>query len=227
VPPVLTVLKLIPGAKPELIESSCCGMAGSSATRRRTTRCRCRWPRLSLLPAVRAQPDALIVADGTSCRHQIADGAGRQALHVARCWPTRAASARAVAISGRGHMVQRLQHQGQVEAGVGGGHALCACGNEVEPLQRVRQVLGMLPLIDLQRGDAAARMALQQRARQLRRAAAEFDDALAVQRHHRRQQVQLVVYQLMRGVHARNVASRCAPPTFGRCYPCWPRRASR
>jgi Fe-S oxidoreductase len=39
----------------------------------------------SLLPAVRrAGPDTLIVADGTSCRHQIADGAGRAALHVAR-----------------------------------------------------------------------------------------------------------------------------------------------
>jgi Fe-S oxidoreductase len=40
---------------------------------------------LSLLPAVRqAAPDALIVADGTSCRHQIKDGAGRAALHVAQ-----------------------------------------------------------------------------------------------------------------------------------------------
>jgi Fe-S oxidoreductase len=39
---------------------------------------------LSLLPAVRAAPDALIVADGTSCRHQISDGTGRQALHVAQ-----------------------------------------------------------------------------------------------------------------------------------------------
>jgi hypothetical protein len=40
---------------------------------------------LNLLPAVRtAASDALIVADGTSCRHQIADGSGRQALHVAR-----------------------------------------------------------------------------------------------------------------------------------------------
>jgi hypothetical protein len=39
---------------------------------------------LSLLPAVRAAPDALIVADGTSCRHQIADGCGREALHVVR-----------------------------------------------------------------------------------------------------------------------------------------------
>ena len=39
---------------------------------------------LSLLPAVRAAPDALIVADGTSCRHQIADGAGARGAAVAR-----------------------------------------------------------------------------------------------------------------------------------------------
>jgi len=39
---------------------------------------------MNLLPAVRGAPDALIVADGTSCRHQIADGTGREAVHVAR-----------------------------------------------------------------------------------------------------------------------------------------------
>lgn len=40
---------------------------------------------LSLLPAVRKTPDdAIIVADGTSCRHQIRDGTGREAVHVAR-----------------------------------------------------------------------------------------------------------------------------------------------
>jgi Fe-S oxidoreductase len=40
---------------------------------------------LSLLPTVRQAPDdAIIVADGTSCRHQIHDGTGRPALHVAR-----------------------------------------------------------------------------------------------------------------------------------------------
>ncbi len=39
---------------------------------------------LSLLPAVRAAPDALVIADGTSCRHQIHDGTQRAALHVAR-----------------------------------------------------------------------------------------------------------------------------------------------
>ena len=37
---------------------------------------------LSLLPAVRKQPDAVVVADGTSCRHQIRDGAQREAIHV-------------------------------------------------------------------------------------------------------------------------------------------------
>ena len=40
---------------------------------------------LSLLPAVRgAAADALLVAGGTSCRQQIRDGAGREAVHLAR-----------------------------------------------------------------------------------------------------------------------------------------------
>ena len=40
---------------------------------------------LSLLPAVRsAAADTLVVASGTSCRHQIRDGSGREPLHVAR-----------------------------------------------------------------------------------------------------------------------------------------------
>ena len=47
-----------------------------------------RMAELSLLPAVRAAaPDTLIVADGTSCRHQIADltrSAPREAVHVVR-----------------------------------------------------------------------------------------------------------------------------------------------
>ena len=42
---------------------------------------------LSLLPAVRAAPDALVVADGTSCRHQIADGAGARRCTWRGCWP--------------------------------------------------------------------------------------------------------------------------------------------
>jgi Fe-S oxidoreductase len=41
--------------------------------------------KLDLFPALEAAPDgALVVADGTSCRHQIADGTPRRALHAAR-----------------------------------------------------------------------------------------------------------------------------------------------
>jgi FAD/FMN-containing dehydrogenase/Fe-S oxidoreductase len=83
-PPVLEVLKLIPGAEVGLIESSCCGMAGAFGYEASHHDVSMQMAELSLLPAVRARPDALIVADGTSCRHQIADGAQREAWHVAR-----------------------------------------------------------------------------------------------------------------------------------------------
>lgn len=84
VAPVLEVLKLIPGAQPTLIESSCCGMAGSFGYEAKHHAVSMQMAEAALLPAVRAAPDAIVVADGTSCRHQIADGAGREALHVAR-----------------------------------------------------------------------------------------------------------------------------------------------
>ena len=83
--PVESVLKLIPGLAVETIESSCCGMAGAFGFAAETIDASLAMGELSLLPAVRkAEPDALIVADGTSCRHQIHDGTGRAALHVAR-----------------------------------------------------------------------------------------------------------------------------------------------
>jgi Fe-S oxidoreductase len=83
--PVEQVLKLIPDLKVEPIESSCCGMAGSFGYAADTIDVSLQMGELSLLPAVRkADADTLIVADGTSCRHQIHDGAGREVLHVAR-----------------------------------------------------------------------------------------------------------------------------------------------
>jgi len=84
VAPILDVLRLIPGAKPELIESSCCGMAGSFGYEASHYEVSMQMAEASLLPAVRQNPDAIVVADGTSCRHQIADGAQREAIHVAR-----------------------------------------------------------------------------------------------------------------------------------------------
>jgi FAD/FMN-containing dehydrogenase/Fe-S oxidoreductase len=79
------VLKLVPDLKVETIESSCCGMAGAFGYGADTIDVSLAMGELSLLPAVRNAPDdAIIVADGTSCRHQIHDGAGREAIHVAR-----------------------------------------------------------------------------------------------------------------------------------------------
>ncbi|MEP7281647.1 MAG: FAD-linked oxidase C-terminal domain-containing protein, partial [Rubrivivax sp.] len=83
-PPVTAALRLIPGADVSVIESSCCGMAGAFGYEAAHHAVSMQMAELSLLPAVRAAPDAIIVADGTSCRHQIADGAGRTALHAAR-----------------------------------------------------------------------------------------------------------------------------------------------
>jgi FAD/FMN-containing dehydrogenase/Fe-S oxidoreductase len=82
--PVQKVLSKVPGLKVELIESSCCGMAGAFGYQSETIDVSLKMAELSLLPAVRkASSDAIIVADGTSCRHQIHDGTQRNALHVA------------------------------------------------------------------------------------------------------------------------------------------------
>ena len=82
--PILDVLRLVPGAKPQLIETSCCGMAGSFGYEAAHYAVSMQMAEASLLPAIRSAPEAIVVADGTSCRTQIADGAGREALHVAR-----------------------------------------------------------------------------------------------------------------------------------------------
>ncbi len=82
---VTGALKLVPGLAVETVESSCCGMAGAFGYQAETYETSMAMGELNLLPAVRAAESAtLIVADGTSCRHQIADGAGREAMHVAR-----------------------------------------------------------------------------------------------------------------------------------------------
>ncbi|WP_206454594.1 FAD-binding and (Fe-S)-binding domain-containing protein [Aurantimonas marina] len=81
---VEAALRLIPKLDLAIIESSCCGMAGAFGYDAETIDVSLAMGELSLLPAVRSAPeDAIIVADGTSCRHQIADGADRKAVHVA------------------------------------------------------------------------------------------------------------------------------------------------
>ncbi len=84
VKPIIALLKMIPNAQPQLIESSCCGMAGSFGYESEHHAVSLQMAELQLLPAIRQAPDAIVLADGSSCRHQIKDGAKREALHVAR-----------------------------------------------------------------------------------------------------------------------------------------------
>jgi FAD/FMN-containing dehydrogenase/Fe-S oxidoreductase len=84
VQPILEILRLIPGSQPRLIDSSCCGMAGSFGYEAEHYEMSMRMAELKLFPALRTAPEAIVVADGTSCRHQIRDGLGRGALHAAR-----------------------------------------------------------------------------------------------------------------------------------------------
>ncbi|MEY3800023.1 MAG: hypothetical protein RLZZ406_1326 [Pseudomonadota bacterium] len=84
VTPAMELLKLIPNADPKLIESSCCGMAGSFGYEAEHIEVSKQMAELSLLPSIRKSPDSWVVADGTSCRHQIADGAQKEAVHIAR-----------------------------------------------------------------------------------------------------------------------------------------------
>lgn len=78
------VLGWIPEFEFEIVDASCCGMSGSFGLEAEHHAASVKMGELALLPAVRAAAeDAVIVADGFSCRHQIADGTGRQAVHVA------------------------------------------------------------------------------------------------------------------------------------------------
>ena len=83
-PAVRKVLGMIPGLNVQTVDSGCCGMAGSFGYEAEHFAVSMKMAEQSLLPAVRkAGPETIVVADGTSCRHQIHDGARRKALHVA------------------------------------------------------------------------------------------------------------------------------------------------
>ncbi|GBD37625.1 Anaerobic glycerol-3-phosphate dehydrogenase subunit C [bacterium HR36] len=72
-------LQLIPEASVELLDTTCCGMAGSFGYEHYDISVAI--ARLSLLPELEKRPDSWVVANGTSCRHQIHDLTGRTAWH--------------------------------------------------------------------------------------------------------------------------------------------------
>jgi FAD/FMN-containing dehydrogenase/Fe-S oxidoreductase len=89
VAPVQTVLRLIPELAVFVVESSCCGMAGNFGYDAAHYDVSVKMAELALLPAVRAaDADTLVISDGTSCRHQIADltraTGQREAVHAIR-----------------------------------------------------------------------------------------------------------------------------------------------
>jgi FAD/FMN-containing dehydrogenase/Fe-S oxidoreductase len=84
-PSVERVLRLVPELEVETVVSSCCGMAGAFGYEADHYEVSMKMAEASLLPRIRASGEGtLLVADGTSCRHQVRDGAGREAIHVAR-----------------------------------------------------------------------------------------------------------------------------------------------
>jgi glycerol-3-phosphate dehydrogenase subunit C len=81
---VKKVLGWIPEFEFDIVDASCCGMSGGFGMEAEHYEASRQMGELALLPAVRAAAqDSLIVADGFSCRHQIKDGSGREAVHVA------------------------------------------------------------------------------------------------------------------------------------------------
>jgi len=77
------VLKLIPGLKFEIIDATCCGMAGSFGIEKEHAAIGRAMAEEGLLPALRASPAADIIANGFSCRHQIGACEQREAKHLA------------------------------------------------------------------------------------------------------------------------------------------------
>lgn len=82
--PTMKVLGLPPGYAVQEVDSSCCGMAGAFGYESEHYDISCRMAERRLLPAVRSSAnDTMIVAPGTSCRHQITHGTGKRVLHPA------------------------------------------------------------------------------------------------------------------------------------------------
>ena len=73
------------GARATLLDSGCCGMAGSFGLDPRHAEMSRAVGELALLPVLRQAPrEAIVLTNGFSCREQIRDGTGREALHLAQ-----------------------------------------------------------------------------------------------------------------------------------------------
>jgi Fe-S oxidoreductase len=76
-----SLLRLIPGLDVRVLDTGCCGMAGSFGFETEHYDLSVQIAQLDLVPALAQYPEAFVVAPGTSCRHQIRDLTDRRALH--------------------------------------------------------------------------------------------------------------------------------------------------
>ena len=85
VKPIQKVLNMIKGLEVELIDTSCCGMAGAFGYNKKTYDVSIKMAQEKLFPAIsKTKSETTIIADGTSCRCQIKDGINRDAVHLAQ-----------------------------------------------------------------------------------------------------------------------------------------------
>ncbi len=78
----LAALRAVPGQQASLIDAGCCGMAGAFGYTADHYEVSMAIARDRLAPAIEAAPDAVVCADGASCRQQIAHVTGRPVFHV-------------------------------------------------------------------------------------------------------------------------------------------------
>ncbi len=84
-PDALAMLGRVPGLQVKPVASSCCGMAGAFGYQAETHDVSVAMAERDLIPAIRKAGEGdIVVADGTSCRHQILDLSGREAVHSVR-----------------------------------------------------------------------------------------------------------------------------------------------
>jgi len=76
-----TALRKLPGLDVDVLDAGCCGMAGAFGYESDHYDLSVSIAKMALLPAIEKEPAAIIAATGTSCRHQIRDLTGREALH--------------------------------------------------------------------------------------------------------------------------------------------------
>jgi len=74
-------LQLVPGLRVTALDAGCCGMAGAFGFEKEHYDLSVKIANLELIPALKAEPEAIIAATGTSCRHQIRDLTGRIPIH--------------------------------------------------------------------------------------------------------------------------------------------------